>query len=842
MSCGRTMRLFLAAALTLAVVLPAQAQQRAGVAVTGSVTDESGAALPGANVQLTGPSVNRFQTTGGDGKYAFSGVPAGAYKIAVTLTGFNPVTQNVTVAETGASVPAATLRIAQLTEQVVVTASRSEAELLNAPATISVIGNETIQASPAQNYGDLLRSVPGLNVIQTSNRDVNMTSRQGTSTLSNSQLALLDGRSIYLDFFGLILWDFVPSNPADIKQIEVVRGPASAVWGANALTGVVNIITKSPREVAAAGGNNVTLSAGTFDRNTDTSKQGAGTSYGAYGGIARAPNDTWSFKLSAGYFHSDPFARPTGQIPVIPDPRGGTGTVGGSFYPPFENSKTSQPKVDLRVDQELKNGGRITYSGGYAGTEGIVHSGIGPFDIQSGSYMSYGRVAYGKGAFRLAGFMNRVDAEAPNLLTVDAVTGRPVQLNFKTDTYDLEIGNSNVIGGKNIVSYGGNVRRNNFDITITPNSEDRTEYGAYLQDEILLDRFRFSLGGRVDKFANLPDPIFSPRVSVMVKPGHDHSIRLSYNKAFRSPSVINNFIDVRIQLTDAQGKPIVFPLGAICQLNPALCASNPAVARQTLPLSTRLVGSDVSVPGSSGRTLKEEALTAYELAYTGNFGHKATVGLAFYINDTDNNINFISSPATIDRAGLPALYSSTNPPPGWPFPAFLLDLPALQAAAFGRVPATFTYLNLGPIRQKGFEASLDYAFNADVTGFVNYSYQNRPKPKDAAADQIPYPQEEIGLPAKNRFNAGISLNGDRLLGSVTVNYADKAFWSDVLTPSYHGFTDAYTLVSATVGVKWNKGRVITSIKSTNILNQDIQQHIFGDVLKRSVVGEVRFRF
>src|SRR3989454_3420566 len=140
-------------------------------------------------------------------------------------------------------------------ETVVVSASKTETTLINAPATMSVVSSEEILTSPAQNYGDLLRSVPGLNVIQLSARDVEMTSRQGTSTLVNSQLALLDGRSIYLDFFGLVLWDFVPTNQSDIKQIEVVRGPASAIWGANALTGVVNIITKSPREAATRGTN-----------------------------------------------------------------------------------------------------------------------------------------------------------------------------------------------------------------------------------------------------------------------------------------------------------------------------------------------------------------------------------------------------------------------------------------------------------------------------------------------------------------------------------------------------------------------------------------------------------
>ena len=122
-------------------------------------------------------------------------------------------------------------------ELVVVSASKVETTLINAPATLSVVTAETIASSPAQNFGDLLRSTPGINVIQTSARDINMTSRAATSTLVNSQLVLLDGRSIYLDFFGLVLWDFVPQNQSEIKQIEVVRGPASAVWGANALTG-----------------------------------------------------------------------------------------------------------------------------------------------------------------------------------------------------------------------------------------------------------------------------------------------------------------------------------------------------------------------------------------------------------------------------------------------------------------------------------------------------------------------------------------------------------------------------------------------------------------------------
>ena len=76
-------------------------------------------------------------------------------------------------------------------------------------------------------------------------------------------------------------------------------------------------------------------------------------------------------------------------------------------------------------------------------------------------------------------------------------------------------------------------------------------------------------------------------------------------------------------------------------------------------------------------------------------------------------------------------------------------------------------------------------------------------------------------------------------------YRDKsatdAFWSDVLTSAYHGHTDGYATVNGSVGVKWQDGAVTTTVKVTNLFNQTIQQHIFGDLLRRTVVGEVKFK-
>ena len=732
----------------------------------------------------------------------------------------------------------------QRTEVIVVSASKTEVELINAPATMSVITADTIATSAAQNYGDLLRSTPGLNIIQTSARDINMTSRQSTSTLANSQLVMVDGRSIYLDFFGLVLWDFVPQNLSEIKQIEVVRGPASAVWGANDLN----------------------MQGGLFNRSKGSREaEGSGYLYGANFSYAKAPSEKLAWRLSAGYFNSDPFSRPVGTIPLDCHPLGvvpcrdGAGKavaggypVGGAPYPAdqsgrgsFANDGTSQPKVDLRLDQELGTGGsngRITYQGGYSGTTGIIHTGVGPFQIQSGSYLGYGKVQWTKNAMKLGAFGNFADVKAPNLLGLnDPTTGDPVALNFTTQTYDIEFGNSNVLGGKNILSYGGNYRRNNFNITLTPQAQDRNELGAYFQEEYFTDRFRISVGARVDKFGNLDKAVFSPRVSLMYKPGVRHSIRASYNRAFRSPSVVNNYLDLPIS---APPPPInLAPLGA------AVPSLKPLIPEPFF-LTVLNRGSEVVTPPYS---LKQESIDAYELAYTGSVG-KTTIGIAIYLNKQDDNINFTGlTPSPDFPQGLPGLtyYSPTNPATGVGAvtgkpvilsPLLMGILAKLPPQVGGPIlfPETvFSYLNLGPIQNKGIELSIDQSFSNDLTGFANYSYQATPKVLDPASGQIRYPISEVGIPAQNRFNAGLNWNASRYLGSVSVNYADKAFWNDVLSAPYYGYTDSYTLVNASFGMKWNDGKVITSLKGTNLANQTIQQHVFGDIMKIGAAFEVK---
>jgi outer membrane receptor protein involved in Fe transport len=672
-------------------------------------------------------------------------------------------------------------------EQVVVSASKVEQQLVNAPATVSVVTADVIASTPATNYAELFRSVPGVNLSQTSARDFNITMRGASSTLATSTLAVLDGRSLYVDFFGFVAWDLLPVNPNELKQIEVIRGPASAVWGANALNGVVNFISKTPREL---NGNSATMTFGTFGRDIDGGQQlGNGTLFGLNATHARAVNDRWAYKISGGGYTSDPFARPIGPIP------NNTGTQ----YPTFENSGTTQPKFDARVDYDQADY-NLVFAGGYSGTDGMFHTGIGPFDAESVA-VGYGTMRYTRGALKFNLYTNQLNGDALGLLAI-GTNGQPILFEFNTKTYDVELGNINAIGTRNVLSYGGNVRYSSFDLSIAPRGDSRTELGAYFQDEIFVtNRIRLNLGARIDKYDNIDDPVFSPRVALIVKPHADHALRLSYNKAFRSPSLVNNFLETTI----------------INQLN--LGAISPALGGVNFNFPVRAIGNE---------ELTEESTESYEVAYTGIINNRATVSAAVYFTRNEDEIFFTQ----VGR------YRAAAPPPGWPLPPVVLEaLPPPCTTAVcntGGLPSQFTYLNLGTVKNKGFELGVDGAVNRALNVFANYSYQAEPEPDFALS--------EVNLPPTNRFNAGFNFSQGHYLGNLSVSFVDDAFFQDVLDARFAGPTQSYTQVNGAFGVRFLGDKLTTTVKVINLLDEDIQSHVFGDILKRQVLGEVRVTF
>ena len=678
-------------------------------------------------------------------------------------------------------------------ETVVVSASRTEEKLVNAPASISVIGSQAIMSAPTQNFAELLRAVPGVNITMVSARDINVTTRGATGTLATGQLALLDGRSIYQDFFGFVMWDFLPVNLNEIKQVEVIRGPASAVWGANALNGVVNVITKSPREMQ---GTSAILGVGGFDRDAGSGAgQGAGTLFYVSGTHAQAVNDRVAFKISAGGYTQDPYSRPTGPIPCD---RPEVCTTTRRDYPGFTNRGSTQPKFDTRVDYDLPDGKKWSFSGGVAGTDGMMHTGIGPFDIDSGSVMGYGKVNFTNKGFKAGFFSNVLNGDAANLLSVDPA-GHPILFNFLTKTFDLEASNVQAFKGKHVLTYGGNLRFNTFDLSIAPAAENRTEGGGYIQDEIFLhEKARVVAGARVDRFDYLDDFVFSPRVALILKPMTEASIRFSYNRAYRAPSVINNFLDINLS------EPL--PLGVF----------NPALGSQVYL---------IPIHAGGNTDLTQTSVDAFEIGYTGALMNgRALVSAAFYVNKATDDIFFTENQEL--------RWTASNPPPN--FANGLLPPAVINFVPSKSFPASYTYQNFGKTTQKGFEIGVQGGINRYLGMFANYSFQAEPTANFALS--------ELNLPAKNRFNVGFNVTRGRFLGDLNVSYSDSAFWQDVLDDRYHGTTDAYTMVNGGFGVKWANNKLTTSVKATNLGNQEIQQHVFGDIIKRSVIGELRLNF
>jgi hypothetical protein len=289
-------------------------------------------------------------------------------------------------------------------------------------------------------------------------------------------------------------------------------------------------------------------------------------------------------------------------------------------------------------------------------------------------------------------------------------------------------------------------------------------------------------------------------------------VRVAFNRAFRSPSLINNYLETAI----------------VNQLD--LGRIDPALAGRVYNFPTAAVGYE---------DLVQETTDAVELAYTGVINNRATVSAAVYYTKNTDEIFFTQT----------ARYRATSPPPGWT--AALAPLPPALALGVlevlppacagltapctsGGLPSEFSYRNLGEVINKGVELGIDGAVTEAMNVFANYSYQAKPDPD--------FDISEVNLPPQNRVNLGFNFTQSRFTGNLSYSWVDDAYWQDVLGADYSGPTEAYSQVNGAFGVKWGGDKLITTLKVINLFNEDIQSHVFGDILKRQVIGELRVIF
>lgn len=311
----------------------AQAGSRV-VQVAGTVRDQTGAAVAAAQVVLHSGNFTARTSTDQQGQFSFARVPENSGKLQVQAAGFAELNQSWS-AQGGASVNLAlVLSPARVSQQVVVSASRTEMRLSEAPGSTVVLGAADLAATPALALDDVLRQVPGFSLFRRSDsRTANPTS-QGVSLRGlgasgpSRALVLEDGVPITDPFGGWVYWDRVPR--AALSSVEVFRGGASDLYGSNALGGVIQLRTRQPETPA------FTLL----------------TSYGS----ERTPDlSFWTGSKVGGWdwFSSADMSRSDGYIIVPQDLRGNVDTPANAEHGTLE----------FGVGHELGSGGRIFVRG-----------------------------------------------------------------------------------------------------------------------------------------------------------------------------------------------------------------------------------------------------------------------------------------------------------------------------------------------------------------------------------------------------------------------------------------------------------------------------------------------
>jgi iron complex outermembrane receptor protein len=222
------------------------------------------------------------------------------------------------------------LSIEQLMEIDVTSVSKRSEPVSSAAAAITVITGEDIRRSGASNLPDVLRIAVGLEVAQSDGNTWAISSRGFNITTANKLLVLIDGRSVYTPLYSGVFWDVQGVMLEDVERIEIIRGPGATLWGANAVNGVINILTKSARDTQ---GTLVSVGGGTEEQVLASFRQGGklgeGTAYRAYGQYSYRD----SLAFANGDSARDPLRQGQAGFRVDRDDRGsGAFTLQGDAY------------------------------------------------------------------------------------------------------------------------------------------------------------------------------------------------------------------------------------------------------------------------------------------------------------------------------------------------------------------------------------------------------------------------------------------------------------------------------------------------------------------------------
>ncbi len=505
----------------------------------GVITDaNNGETLIGANILLSSmdASVSKGTVTNVDGRFEITGLLAGVYFARISYVGFTDqritdiVIENGQVTELNiALTPGMSLN------PVVVSASKIREKVTESPSSIQVITAQQIKNITTTSSADFIKGAAGVDVAQQGVASSTVVARGFNNIFSGSLLLMTDNRIATVPSLRANLMHFIPLVNEDIESIEVVLGPGAALYGPNANSGVVNILTKSPLVHS-------------------------GTSIGVFGGnqsmmrgqfrTAHNFNNKIGIKLSGSYLSADEFRLADDNPYLLDEVQARNQFLAGGGDPNSEIGKRigirdydiEKIGFDARVDINPSEDLDIIFNAGLNRSSNIDLTGLGTGQGVNWTYAYYqGRITY-KNWFAQA-FLNTSNSGDTYIVPtglgiIDKSTQFVAQLQHSTDWKRFNF------------LYGGDYIMTNpvTEGTINGRNEDTdgfNEIGGYLQTKYSpTGNVDLLFSFRADKHEVLEDPQFSPRAAVVFRPIDNHNFRFTYNKSFSTPSSNGLFLDI----------------------------------------------------------------------------------------------------------------------------------------------------------------------------------------------------------------------------------------------------------------------------------------------------------
>ncbi len=380
--------------------------------------------------------------------------------------------------------------------ETVITAGRTEHSIDQAPAAMTIITSKEIRASGALTIPDLLRFLPGIDVVTISSSHSEVNARGLSQVPANKMLVMIDGRSVYFDYYGGVVWENLPIVMDQIDRIEIMRSPGSALYGANAFSGVINIITKVPSQMK---GSELRLQYGEHS-----------TLYTSFmHGLVR---DRTSFRFAGGI----------------------------SKINSFDNSKDLSKRMvvgNFYLEHRFGPNTRFSIDSGFS--DGFVKKIFIYNMTKSSATTSYFKLNANYGDFYIQAFWNRNDQNESTLSLVG------LNEDIFSNTLDLELQNKYNFSMNNTLIYGASYRLNTIRSELMNKYCEQDLFAGYFQDEYRpIPEITLLAGARIDRHP-LSGTNFSPRGSFIYSPTKKHTFRLTASKAFRNPSFQNSDLDYK---------------------------------------------------------------------------------------------------------------------------------------------------------------------------------------------------------------------------------------------------------------------------------------------------------